>query len=71
MKEHVNGGKTPDEKFFGFQLSSVRMVLECTFGILKAHFGCLRTERTKQVKIKTEQYQPSFMAMFYSLKPIN
>ena len=23
-------------------------------------------ERTKQVKIKTQQYQPSFMAMFHS-----
>ena len=42
MKEYASGGKTPDEQFFGLQLSSARMVIECTFGRLKARFGCLR-----------------------------
>ena len=42
MKEYANGGKTPDEQFFGFRLSSARMVIECAFGRLKARFGCLR-----------------------------
>ena len=42
MKECTNGGKTPDEQFFGFRLSSARMEIECAFGRLKAHFGCLR-----------------------------
>ena len=41
MKEYANGGKTPDEQFFGFRLSSARMVIECGFGRLKARFGCL------------------------------
>ena len=42
MKEYTNGGKTPDAQFFGFRLSSARMVIECAFGRLKARFGCLR-----------------------------
>ena len=33
---------------------------------LKEIFLITIYERTKQVKIKTEQYQPSFMAMFHS-----
>ena len=42
MKEYANGGKIPDEQFFGFRLSSARMLIECAFGRLKARFGCLR-----------------------------
>ena len=42
MKKYANGGKTPDEQFFGFRLSSARMLIECAFGRLKARFGCLR-----------------------------
>ena len=42
MKKYGYGGKTSDEQFFGFRLSSARMVIECTFGRLKARFGCLR-----------------------------
>ena len=29
---------------FGYQLSSARMVIECTFGRLKARFGCFRRD---------------------------
>ena len=36
MKEYANGGNTPYEQFFGFRLSSARMVIECAFGRLKA-----------------------------------
>ena len=42
MAEYATGGKSPDEKLFGFRLSSARMVIECPFGRLKARFGCLR-----------------------------
>ena len=42
MKEFTNGGKNQAEAFFGFCLSSARMVIECEFGRLKARFGCLR-----------------------------
>ena len=41
MKEYANGSKTLDKRFFGFWLSSARMVIEHAFGRLKAHFGCL------------------------------
>ena len=44
MKEFANGGKTQDEQFFGYRLSSARMVIECAFGRLKARFGCLRRD---------------------------
>ena len=44
MKEFANGGKNQPEQFYGFQLSSARMVIECSFGRLKAKFGCLRRD---------------------------
>ena len=42
IKEFANGGKNQSEQFYGFRLSSARMVIECSFGRLKAGFGCLR-----------------------------
>ena len=42
MKEFAKGGSTPQEQFFGYRLSSGRMVVECAFGRLKARFGILR-----------------------------
>ena len=42
MKEFPNGGSTPKEQFFGYRLSSARMVIECAFGRLKGRFGILR-----------------------------
>ena len=42
MKEFPNGGSTPKEQFFGYRLSSARMVTECAFGRLKRRFGILR-----------------------------
>lgn len=44
MKEFFCGGKTMDEQFFGFRLSSARMCIECAFGRLKGRFGCLRRD---------------------------
>ena len=44
MKELVNGESNEKEKFFGFKLSSARMIIECTFGSLKGRFRCLRRE---------------------------
>ena len=34
MKEFTNGVKNQAEAFFGFRLSSARMVIECEFGRL-------------------------------------
>ena len=42
MKEFANGGRTPEEQFFGYRFFSARMVIECAFARLKARFGCLR-----------------------------
>ena len=42
MKEFPKGGNTPSEQFFGYRLSSSRMVVECAFGRLKARFGILQ-----------------------------
>ena len=35
---------TKKNSFFGFKLSSARMVIECAFGRPKGRFGCLRRE---------------------------
>ena len=39
IKKFANGGKNQSEQFYGFRLSSARMVIECSFGRLKARFG--------------------------------
>ena len=44
MKGFVNGGSNEKEQFFGFKLSSARMVIKCAFELLKGRFGCLRRE---------------------------
>ena len=50
MKEFTNGGKNQAEAFFGFRLSSARMVIECAFGRPKARFGCLRRDMDINLK---------------------
>ena len=42
MKEYANGGSTRQEQYFGLNLCSARNVIECSFGRLKARFGCLK-----------------------------
>ena len=44
MKEFIDGRKNQLEQFYGFRLSSARMVIECSFGMLKARFGSLRRD---------------------------
>ena len=44
MKEFASGGKNEEEQFFGYRLSATKMVIEFTFGRLKARFGCLRRD---------------------------
>ena len=41
MKEFANGGSTSTEQFFGYRMSSSRMVIECAFGRLKGRWGAL------------------------------
>ena len=50
MKEYPNGGKDERKQYFGYRLSSARMVIENAFGGLKGRFGCLR--RPMDVNIK-------------------
>ena len=42
MKEYAGSGSTCQEQYFGYKLCSARNVIECSFGRLKARFGCLR-----------------------------
>ena len=42
MKEYAGGGMNCKEQYFGYRLCSARNVIECSFGRLKARFGCLR-----------------------------
>lgn len=41
MKEYVRGGATAREQYFGFTMCKARMVIECTFGRMKARWRCL------------------------------
>ena len=50
MKEYANGGRTPQEQYFGLKLCSARNVIECSFSRLKARFGALR--RAMDINIK-------------------
>ena len=42
--EFGNGGRTLEEQFFGYRLSSARMAIEYALGRLKARFGCLQKD---------------------------
>ena len=42
MKEYSSGDKTVQEQYFGLKLCQARMVIECSFGWVKARFGALR-----------------------------
>ena len=42
MEEYAWGGTNSQVQYFGYKLCSVRNVIKCAFGILKARFGCLR-----------------------------
>ena len=44
MKEFPGGGKTEQEQHFGYRLSAAGIAIECSFGRLKARFGCLKRE---------------------------
>ena len=50
MKEYANGGATQQEQYFGMTLCQSRMVIECSFGRLKARFGALR--RSMDINLK-------------------
>ena len=49
MKEYSNGGSTAQEQYFGLKLCQSRMVIECSFGRLKARFGALK--RAKDINL--------------------
>ena len=50
MKEFPGGGKNTREQYFGYRLSSARMVIECSFGRLKARFRALKREMDINMK---------------------
>ena len=49
LKEFASGGSTPTEQYFGYKLSSAKMVIECSFGRLKGRWGVLR--RAMDIKL--------------------
>ena len=60
MKEYSNGGSTFQEQYFGLTLCQSRMVIECSFGRLKARFGALR----RAMDINLEQLPNVIYACF-------
>ena len=65
MKEFANGGKGQEEQFFGFKLSSARMVIECAFGRLNGRFGCLRRDMDVDMKYLPEVIYACFILHNY------
>ena len=61
MKEFSKQGKNSSGRFFGQRLSSARMVIECTFGRLKARFSCLRREMDINLKELVAVIHSSFI----------
>ena len=62
MKEYSNGGKTVQEQYFGLKLCQARMVIECSFGQLKAHFGAL----SRAIDINLDDLPYIIYARFYT-----
>lgn len=56
MKEYSSGGSTPSEQYFGLCLCRVHMVIECSFGQLKARFSALRRHMDPRVEQEAIQY---------------
>ena len=54
MKEYSNGGSTKQEQYFGLKLCKARMVIECSFGRLKARFPILK--RTMDINLDDLPY---------------
>ena len=50
MKQYPKGGKDDRKKFFGYKLSSARIVIENAFGQLKGRLRCLN--RAMDVNVK-------------------
>ncbi len=63
MKEFAKGGSTAQEQIFGYRLSSALIVVECTFGRLKARFGIIQVLWTSVWTI----YQKRFMHVSFNL----
>ena len=60
MKEYSAGGSNNEEGFFCYKLSSARIVIENSFGRLKARFGCLH----RAMDIKMEDLPSVILACF-------
>lgn len=41
MKEYANDGATVQQQYFGLKLCQARMVIECSFRLVKGRFGAL------------------------------
>ena len=54
MKEYSNGGSTAQQQYFGMTLCQSRMVIECSFGRLKARFGALK--RPMDINLGKQSY---------------
>lgn len=57
--------KAKKSSFFGFKLSSARMVIECAFGRLKGRFGCLRRDMDIDMKYLPEVIYACFVLHNY------
>ena len=42
MKEYDSGGATVQEQYFGYKICSIRNVIKCSLGRLKARFAALK-----------------------------
>ena len=62
MKEYPKGGKDEREQYFGYRLSSARMVIENAFGRLKGRLRFLR----RPMNVNIEELPHLIMSIFIS-----
>ena len=69
IKEFANSGKSLEEQFFGYRLSSPRRAIECAFGRLKGRFRYLR--RDMDINIDDPPYVTDLCFALHNFCEIN
>ena len=61
MKGFSRVGKNDRERFFSFKMSSARIVIENTFGLLKGRFGYLKRDKDIDINVLPQLIMACFV----------